>query len=561
MKKVSKQIIQEAISDILDVPSNIAAGVKNVAASGYGAYNSGKVSNQLKRTAEKIGKEWKSTSNAIKKPVVKMHASGNPEVKQKAIAINNQFQSIDKDVATIMKKMASVDSSLGGGSGQSAGRGGPLLNPFDDPADFEDRETTTAYGNKQIETPIQRWVKQMGMGADTKKIGVHEWAKINKAWLEMRTAGINPFDMTPMESEKFLYYERLRNKAIEGGQGDPYAGWNDHWDYIFGKNKANQMRQRLASHYGIQVSELKDFFGVPNSNPNPPTDQTSSAPSTTTGTAQEQRKAFKAEVASFADIPETIERAILKLMREKGIEKAREAFERYKAMHAGVQARAQQAQSQSPPEAQQASPASSTPVPAPQTQSNVSSPTAAPQAPQKSMSPQIEPSISHSEKQPEILPAPPNKFRKDNPQLALPKPAMPEMPISHSEKKVSSKGLATPAVQANQTKQVKDDPRLRSVRIDQPKPIGDVPQPQSLPPVKQEPVSAYAPKLTDFFSDSLPVPEEPKKPPMIDKGNEIQVGDTANPGFGPPAEGKKKAPSKKRPTSRPKKKTTKKQDS
>lgn len=539
MKKVSKQIIQEALSDILDVPSNVVAGVKNVASSGYGAYNSGKVSNQLKRTADRIGKEWKKTADTIKKPIEKMSASGNPEVKQKALSAINNVQSIEKDVSTIMKKMASVaDPTL---RGQSE-KGGALLNPFDDPSDFEDREITTAYGNKQIETPIQRWVKQMGMGADTKKIGVHEWAKINKAWLEMRTAGINPFDMTPMEAEKFLYYERLRNKAIEGGQGDPYAGWNDHWDYVFGKNKANQMRQKLANHYGIPVSELRDFFGVPGSNPESTTTSTpttSSAPTTQgPATAREQRKAFRAELGAFPDLPEKIERAILKLMREQGVEKAREAFDRYKAMHAGVQAR-------TAPAATSAQPATVSPP----TPTNSS---AAPIAPPTTQTPP--PSISHSEKAAvqSLQPKPQNPVLPKSP---------PESSLSHSEKKAvqnlqpNNIDQNRNAVKINPIQKVSGQP---SVKVNQIKQIGDVPQSQSLPPVKQKPIAAYAPKLTDFFSDKLPVPpEEQQKPPMLDKGSEIQVGDASNPGFGPPPETKKKKPAKKRsPSSRPKKKTS-----
>lgn len=580
MKKVSKQIIQEAISDILDIPSNVAAGVKNVASSGFGAYNSGKVSNQLKRAAERIGKEWKKTGENIKKPIAKMANSGNPEVKQKATSAINNLQSIDRDVDVIMKKMASAANSSLGSASNSSNKGGPLLNPFDDPADFEDRETTTAYGNKQVETPIQRWVKQMGMGADTKKIGVHEWAKINKAWLEMRTAGINPFDMTPEEAERFLSYVRLRNKAIEAGQGDPYAGWNDHWDHIFGKNKANQMRQKLADYHGIKVSELNDFFGVPKSpaaNPDSATpSQTSASPNVPdAGSSRERRKAFRAEVGSL-DLPEKIERALLKLMREQGVEKAREALATYKAMQANVRSQAASPQPAPPPQpeapetpspepepkAPEAPPVGSATPPRPQTQPNVSLPPAPAQAQQK---PKIEPYIAHSERQPEILPAPHNKFRKDNPELALPKPSTlkpktPDVPtsLSHSEKKISGKEISTPAVKIDQPpKKV----GIQSVRVDQPKKIGDVPQPQALPPVKQEPVSAYAPKLTDFFSDSLPVPEEEsQKPPVVDKGSEIQVGDASNPGFGPPPKKKKTAartPKKKLPSARPPKKAKK----
>lgn len=277
--KASKKIIQEALAQELsknivteklsDIPSNIIGGIKNAASVGYGAFNTGKINNQLKRSGKRIGKEWTKAAKSIEPALQKIYNSSNPNVKAQTSGLVKSMAEINKDIASAINKMNAVsggevqsgaasDSSSGGFSAK--GNQGQFLNPMDNPEDFEDRVYTTPYGNQVKESPIHRWVKKMGMGEDLNRIGVHEWANINKAWIEMRNYGINPFDMTPEEARRLLSWEKFRDELVKAGHPDPFLGNLNHFDKIFGAKKAKEMKEKIARAYGVSADELPSVF-------------------------------------------------------------------------------------------------------------------------------------------------------------------------------------------------------------------------------------------------------------------------------------------------------------
>jgi hypothetical protein len=273
-KNFSRKVIQEALSQELskglineklsDIPSNIIGGVKNAVSAGYGAYNTGKITNQIKKSAERIGKEWDSTEQVVYKAIEKIDKSGNPQVKRTAQSIGKNFRDLGAEVRNVTTKMSNlstvgVDSNPDAQAARQNDPNGPLLNGLDDdPEDYKIQDKETKFGNKYKETPVQRWAKKLGM--DTDKIGVHEWSALNKAFLEIRSAGANPFTMSPEQVDKMVRYERLRNSNIEKGIPDAYMGTFQHYDYIFGKKKADEMRKNLADKYGVPVEKLRNVF-------------------------------------------------------------------------------------------------------------------------------------------------------------------------------------------------------------------------------------------------------------------------------------------------------------
>lgn len=255
MKKVSKTIIQEAISQELskkvvnekltDIPSNIFGGIKNVASGLKGQYNVGKINNQLQRSAERLDKEWQSTVDTTEKAMHSMATSSNADVRASAQTVWKNLVSADGDVKKAIQKLKNTSATGVNRAAEPEQQGGSpangALNLMDSEDDFAEIEKVTKHGTKYKEQSVDRWLK--GLGLNPEKIGVHERNQANKLFLDLRMKGINPFRMSPEQVGELYSLSQVREQAMKTGQGDPFPNF-EHFEKVLGKAAADDLRKK-----------------------------------------------------------------------------------------------------------------------------------------------------------------------------------------------------------------------------------------------------------------------------------------------------------------------------
>lgn len=255
MKKVSKTIIQEAISQELskkvvnekltDIPSNIFGGIKNVASGLKGQYNVGKINSQLQRSAERLDKEWQSTVSTTEKAMHSMATSSNADVRASAQTVWKNLTSADGDVKKAIQKLKNTSATGVNRATEPEQQGGSpangALNLMDSEDDFAEIEKVTKHGTKYKEQSVDRWLKGLGLNPD--KIGVHERNQANKLFLDLRMKGINPFRMSPEQVGELYSLSQVREQAMKTGQGDPFPNF-EHFEKVLGKAAADDLRKK-----------------------------------------------------------------------------------------------------------------------------------------------------------------------------------------------------------------------------------------------------------------------------------------------------------------------------
>lgn len=251
-KSVSKKIIQEAIKaelskqplnegpldmGILDAPSRAVGAVGNMFSNIGGQMKLGAINKQLDRTAQRIEVDWKKAEDVATKLASKMGSARNPQVRASGQQAAQNIQSAGSDIKNATNKLRAIASTGVDKSSGGAGVSG-------EESDFQDRVKTDEFGLQYVETPVERWVKSFG--GDYQGMGKSEKNHMNRAFLDLRSAGINPFKVPKDKQALLMRYAMNRMEQIAATGEDPYPNF-EHFEKVLGKKFADEMRKNAGT--------------------------------------------------------------------------------------------------------------------------------------------------------------------------------------------------------------------------------------------------------------------------------------------------------------------------
>lgn len=541
--ELDKELLSEAPMGVFDAPSRAVGAVGNMFANIGGQMKLGAINKQLDRTAQRIEVDWKKAEDIATKLATKMQSSRNPNIKNSGAQAAKNIGSAGADIRNATGKLRSI-------AGQGADKGNTTEAGEDNDPNFQTKMKKDEYGLDYMETPVERWVNSFG--GNYQDLGKTKRNHMNQLFMELRSAGIDPFAVPKDKQALLAHYAMHRNSQIAATGQDPFPDF-EHFEKVLGKKVADDIRKKS------QAGQTQP-----------------AAPAAPVDNAQQISPALMAYVNKARNFakkqgvnPQMMDKWLAdKLEKIKNVpdltEDDKDFINRLILKGGGQPTNAFGGGNFNQPP-----PAPATPPPAP------------PKPPQQGPA-QVNPHQNNNQ----VAPIP---LTQKKGQLPVPPP----MPPQQQAQKASVAQMKPQAAQAQQ-----------AVRATPIKAIGNPPPPMDLP--KQEigePVQLQ-PKLADFFGGQtepmdpkqLPVPHSQKEldlqdlmknpgkwaefkkkhpkspqeerkqkelslksllptpPPMEDMGDEVQVGNVDQPAFQPPPADAKPTPAPKKKVSARKKK-------
>lgn len=278
MKKPSKKIIEEAIkSELLgeviiegplgkafDAPARAIGAVGNMFSGIGGQMKLGSINKQLDRVASRVDKDWDEAEQVVTKLATKMSQSKNPQVRQKAQAVAQNVNSASTDIKNATNKLKQI-SQAGADVDQSSG------SSIDSKLGV--RKIKDKYGFTTSENAVDRWISSFG--GDLRKMSKPEQGKMQKMFMDLVSAGIDPFEVPKEKQEMLRQYHNYRMAEIADTGTDPFPDY-EHFEKVLGPDVANKIRKNDS---GLQKNKKKQEMDSLASKIGPgPADQTRMAP-------------------------------------------------------------------------------------------------------------------------------------------------------------------------------------------------------------------------------------------------------------------------------------------
>lgn len=255
--KPDKKIIENAIKaelnkelvfsegpagQIFDAPSRAIGAVGNMFSNIGGQMRLGAINKQLDRVSNRIDKDWDEAEEIVTKLATKMSQARNPQVKQKAQAVAQNINSASTDIKNATGKLKAIAQA-----GADADPNGS--SSIDSKLGI--KSVKDKYGFTTTESAVDRWIRSFG--GDLRKMSKPEQGKMQKMFMDLVSAGIDPFEVPKDKQEMLRQYHNFRMAEIADKGKDPFQNY-EHFEKVLGPEIADRIRK---NDKGLQSNNKK----------------------------------------------------------------------------------------------------------------------------------------------------------------------------------------------------------------------------------------------------------------------------------------------------------------